>query len=597
MHGRRRLAEIAAIAAIAAAAIAAPPAHADGEDDPSFDADGSVYVPVGPQPGQPNFANGHVLVARATGTDLFVATSISSYGGPAPPADSELRVVRLNNDASLDTGWGGDAIAQAFYRTGNNLGQGPFDLRATPGGGAVALGATADPPAGLVYARFDPSGNAITGPGQLASETAWRAAPPSGCGGPTFARILANGDIVVVWSCNEPGRTRVQRYTWSASSGLTAVHGASGVAIQANGSELFPADVALSQAGALTIFGGLQTSGLPVLVRLTPQDGFDNGFSGDGVVRLADDPKFASTMPSSIGLGPNNEAVVAFRRVQSARDAPRPWHLARFTSGGGLDGTFDGDGVTEINHPAIQCPEPQGVLVLPNNGIVLARDRWADGPCADTAVVARLTPGGSLDPAFDGDGVRTFGFPNTTLTSIQDPLLFDDGKIVLPYSASKFTPARITSPGQDGVSLGVFRLLGPPKPAPIPVTTPQPSPLTPTVVVPSIAPPRIIPPKLAASRRCASRRKFQIRLRSGRGEPKPGEIVSVVVTVNGKRVKATTRGATVNLTKLPKGRFRVGIVVKLSDGTVVRDSRRYRTCAKKVKQRLKKRKTAKRRRS
>jgi len=57
--------------------------------------------------------------------------------------------------------------------------------------------------------------------------------------------------------------------------------------------------------------------------------------------------------------------------------------------------------------------------------------------------------------------------------------------------------------------------------------------------------------------------------------------VKVKVKVNGKSA-AVRRGArlrsTVNLTQLPKGSFRVDIVLNLADGRTVKGTRSYRTC-------------------
>ena len=69
-----------------------------------------------------------------------------------------------------------------------------------------------------------------------------------------------------------------------------------------------------------------------------------------------------------------------------------------------------------------------------------------------------------------------------------------------------------------------------------------------------------------------------------------GSLVAARVLVNGKRVKVT-RGnrmrARVNLTSLPKGRFAVKIRLRLKDGGIVRETRRYRTCTKKIRRQLK----------
>jgi hypothetical protein len=92
---------------------------------------------------------------------------------------------------------------------------------------------------------------------------------------------------------------------------------------------------------------------------------------------------------------------------------------------------------------------------------------------------------------------------------------------------------------------------------------------------------------LPSNRRCVSRRKFRIRIR------RPGgiKIQTALVFVNGKRVRVLTRKvlnkkrkvSTVNLRGLPKGVFKVRIVVLTSEGTTLRGTRTYRTCTKKRK--------------
>lgn len=80
-----------------------------------------------------------------------------------------------------------------------------------------------------------------------------------------------------------------------------------------------------------------------------------------------------------------------------------------------------------------------------------------------------------------------------------------------------------------------------------------------------------------SNRRCRSRRSFRIRLRHPRGK----RIIAATVRVNGRRV-ATRRGsrvtAPVDLRGLPRGRYRVSITALLDDSTVIRGTRRYRTC-------------------
>jgi hypothetical protein len=83
------------------------------------------------------------------------------------------------------------------------------------------------------------------------------------------------------------------------------------------------------------------------------------------------------------------------------------------------------------------------------------------------------------------------------------------------------------------------------------------------------------------TRSCASRRNFGIRLRV----PKGSTVVQATVKVNGRTVavrKGRRLRSTVDLRRLPKGRFTVAITLKLTDGRTVRGERRYKTCAAKA---------------
>jgi hypothetical protein len=93
--------------------------------------------------------------------------------------------------------------------------------------------------------------------------------------------------------------------------------------------------------------------------------------------------------------------------------------------------------------------------------------------------------------------------------------------------------------------------------------------------------------KLPSTKRCVSRRKFRIHIR------RPGGITiqTALVFVNGKRVKVfrakffrkLRHTAAVNLRGLPKGTFKVRIVVLTTAGKTLKGTRKYHTCTKKRK--------------
>lgn len=98
-------------------------------------------------------------------------------------------------------------------------------------------------------------------------------------------------------------------------------------------------------------------------------------------------------------------------------------------------------------------------------------------------------------------------------------------------------------------------------------------PLPPPVTTPGAA--AVIDMPRRGRRRCVSGRRLTIRLR------RPKRLVSAVVFVNGRRVKAV-RGKRLKprivLRRVPKGRFRVDVTVKTKGGKRIHSTRRYRTC-------------------
>ena len=77
--------------------------------------------------------------------------------------------------------------------------------------------------------------------------------------------------------------------------------------------------------------------------------------------------------------------------------------VLNYTADGRLDTTFDGDGLQVIDIGATD--EARGIVEQADGGIVVAG--YAAMGTGDAAVV-RLLPDGTLDPSFDGDGIRTY---------------------------------------------------------------------------------------------------------------------------------------------------------------------------------------------
>jgi hypothetical protein len=149
----------------------------------------------------------------------------------------------------------------------------------------------------------------------------------------------------------------------------------------------------------------------------------------------------------------------------------------------------------------------------------------------------------------------------------------------------------------SALSLGLEWVATPESPAPTPTqppgTTSPPATTPPATRAPATTPrPPVVDPTgealadalgLPSARRCVSRRRFRIRLRAPHG----ARVVSAVVRIKGRkpvRVRGGRRTtAPVDLRGLPKGKFKVRVRVRASNGRTYKSSRTYRTCAPKSK--------------
>jgi streptogramin lyase len=127
----------------------------------------------------------------------------------------------------------------------------------------------------------------------------------------------------------------------------------------------------------------------------------------------------------------------------------------------------------------------------------------------------------------------------------------------------------------------VVRNAGRPEPTPI-TPGPAPAPALPAPTPTPAAPKPLAAPKvfsLAAAKRCASRRSLTLTLRKRASGPKATSIKVTIGKGKAKTYKGAKLQVPVKLTGLPKGSFKVTVAVAMSDGTTVRLTRTYKTCA------------------
>ncbi|HET6510104.1 MAG TPA: hypothetical protein VFG42_25155 [Baekduia sp.] len=348
------------------------------------------------------------------------------------------------------------------------------------------------------------------------------------------------------------------------------------------------------------------------------------------------------TAPSALACGPAGMAV--FGSTRMLYTAPDP----EFACGAGRGlGGIDGDGTTSSAFPTTYdaydlavignkafVPDFDGNLVrrysLSGTGAWQAVEATWPIPVAAGADGIEVGPGNQLfvtmyntgqvirlDPTASS-GVNTIA----VATDLVNPFGMAMGADGALYVASQ--DARVLRIGPDGSQRSIalpagfaawqlarsgndiwvtdadnpraLRIRNAGRPEPIPPADPAPVP-TPPATTPPATPPTTPAPKpaakpkvadvvsLASPKRCLSKRRLTLTVR----KPKAGaaKVSSVKVTIGKGKAKTYTAKklkVPVTLAGLPKGTFKVRLSVKLSDGTTLTETRTYKTCATKAKQ-------------
>jgi uncharacterized delta-60 repeat protein len=201
-------------------------------------------------------------------------------------------------------------------------------------------------------------------------------------------------------------------------------------------------DVVLQTDGEIVVVGGAAgAGGRFALVRYETNGALDTTFSGDGRATTNFTP--GNDYGWDMALQEDERIVV----VGAAAGAGERFALARYTTSGGLDTTFGGDGrvITDLNSGSDVAT---GVGVQDDGKIVAAG--WS-GPANSSNyrfAVARYENGGGLDATFGSGGTATTNF-TTGNDYAWDMTIQSDGKVVAVGRASgaggRFALARYTA--------------------------------------------------------------------------------------------------------------------------------------------------------
>ena len=309
-----------------------------GSLDATFDSDGKLTTDFG-RPAN-DFAY-DVVAYQSSGKLIAVGTS-----------EGDMVAVRYNVDGSLDTTFGTDGKVRIDF--GNN---------------EDAQGVAVDSLDRIIVA------------GRI----------QAGSGGDDFAvaRLTASGALDTAFSGD--GKQTIDFSSTSEVGWAVAVDSLNRIVVAGN-----------SNQGGSTGYDF-------AVARLTTSGALDTSFSADGKQTI----DFGSSDDSGYGVAVDSlDRIVVAGRTYQGGSTSNDFALARLTTSGALDTSFSADGKQTYDF-GNNDDAAQDVAVDSLGRIVVSGYSYQSTTYYDFAV-ARLTTSGGLDATFDSDGKQTIDFGNTT---------------------------------------------------------------------------------------------------------------------------------------------------------------------------------------
>lgn len=338
------------------------------------------------------------VVAASDGSFIAVGTTVGT--GSAPPA---LALARFDDTGTRDTSYGTNGLTTV---TESGYFLEPTTAALAANGKLIVAGNRRNgdmSETGLFVARFDTDGDLDTtfdSDGILTREV--------GTGEEeTITDLVIDGDgrLVIgaaVWGPSEmDGWFTVLRLLASGSPDTT--FDSDGEARMDAGTEDAPLELAIeADDEILAVAGGFDSSSRAQLmvVKLTEAGALDTGFGTNGLAKTTFGTG-VNVWPSSVSIDGSGRAVVA---GQGSVEYPTStWTetgaFARFTTSGGLDTTFDSDGMATRGSSAT----PLRVRVAPDGKILFAGSAVIGS--GRGFAVGRLLSGGAFDTGFASTGM------------------------------------------------------------------------------------------------------------------------------------------------------------------------------------------------
>ena len=348
---------------------------ADGVLDTTFGGDGIVQIAVGP-----GFESGRAISILPSGKILIAG----DVGAAKNDSNTDLLLIRLNADGSLDTSFDGDGIVTTHVAADNNA----QDMAVLPDGRIIIAGSVsylqflavrynAD---GSLDTSFDVDGSVVTSFTSLGYSEAEAYS----------LAVQSDGKLILAGRANLV-RMAVARYNTDGSLDTT-FDGDGLAAVATSTSEGYATTVALAPDGRI-VLGGLSSIGSPrvQLIRLLANGSLDTSFDGDGKVVPASPVE--ANFPTNVrgftqGVAVQPDGKVVFSALFSFSSFWLPDNfvgddataVGRLNVDGTLDSTFSADGwATQLPDDDFNHGVMRPIVLQPDGKIVAGGASFAGG--------------------------------------------------------------------------------------------------------------------------------------------------------------------------------------------------------------------------
>jgi uncharacterized delta-60 repeat protein len=321
----------------------------------------------------------------------------------AGSAGNDFAIVRYKVDGTLDTTFDGDGKVLTTLSSGQDI---VYALAIQPDGKIVAAGQSSpsSPEFGLV--RYNTDGSLDTsfdGDGKVITDV-----------GTAFGNDVAyaialqpDGKIVAAGHASTGSWWDMAVVRYNADGSLDTSFDSDGKALINIGSQNDVAYAVAIQADGKIVAAGIAalaaSGGDFTAVRLNADGSLDTTFDSDGMVTTAIGPTTSYDEARGLAIQPDGK-IIAAGRTSGIPGTGIDFALVRYNTDGSLDTAFDTDGIVTTGTATAGQPDFATSIVLQADGKIVAGGYAQVGSQYDT-VFARYNVDGSLDTSFSGDGI------------------------------------------------------------------------------------------------------------------------------------------------------------------------------------------------